>query len=551
MHEVCLRHIIPANCLSDRELTLVPKKGRPVTQCQHCRVERKKRSAHVKCDCGETDKPHHPKEKCIHLREAEERVKLGYHDDHTVEHDSSYLAAVAEEQGCCCHHGGKCTCAILKKETGDDVTAPLGPAVKPRLEKTTSEGATTVFTNGHHKPVHRKNYAAHECGLPYKLPMPRSNPEDNVFAAAHRSVDSLALDNNTMHQPSAFTPQTSAPFNNQRRRSKSEQPSPKIPALSASCSGLGDAKLASIDFSGLAENRSDSSVHSAMSDNYFPTLDPMSGVTEQSFDPWSAFPSADSSNGPNNNAFDVWPTSNDSISMAQPALTAASSGTQSEIDEMPPMDEVYGIAMPNIEEDADNFSGANMASGNSPQSNRRSLPPGFFGNTDLRLDGLNNEWQSSTGNFGVSPDNKAQNSTFDSVWPMPSGQTITSVPQRAIGASPSALRPQSRSVGSSSAPNDEIIRSLFPDIDISSGTFGYPDSAQANNMRMDKTLGGLSSSSGPTSAPIGFGQMHDTVGFTSQPWSDVPMGVPNDALATSYALDQDFQNPQFTENWPQ
>lgn len=35
-----------------RPLNLVGKKGRPVSQCQHCRTLRKSRSAHVKCNCG-------------------------------------------------------------------------------------------------------------------------------------------------------------------------------------------------------------------------------------------------------------------------------------------------------------------------------------------------------------------------------------------------------------------------------------------------------------------------------------------------------------------
>ena len=46
----------------DRPLQHINKKGRPVSQCQHCRTMRKARSSHVKCDCGE--KTH----KCAHLQ---------------------------------------------------------------------------------------------------------------------------------------------------------------------------------------------------------------------------------------------------------------------------------------------------------------------------------------------------------------------------------------------------------------------------------------------------------------------------------------------------
>lgn len=52
----------------DRPLTHIAKKGRPVSQCAHCRTLRKSRSAHVKCDCGEKM---HAKGACIHLKDAD------------------------------------------------------------------------------------------------------------------------------------------------------------------------------------------------------------------------------------------------------------------------------------------------------------------------------------------------------------------------------------------------------------------------------------------------------------------------------------------------
>jgi hypothetical protein len=54
--------------LIDRALQHIAKKGRPVSQCAHCRTLRKSRSAHVKCDCGEKS---HGKAACSHLKEGE------------------------------------------------------------------------------------------------------------------------------------------------------------------------------------------------------------------------------------------------------------------------------------------------------------------------------------------------------------------------------------------------------------------------------------------------------------------------------------------------
>ena len=526
-----------------------------MTQCQHCRLERKKRSAHVSCDCGQVDKPHHPKEKCIHLREAEERVKAGYHDEYHIEQDPAHLAAVAEEQGCCCHHGGKCTCAVLKRENGEETLAPHGPAVKPRLEKTSSESAITVFNNGHHKPVHRKNHLAHEAGMPYKMPMPRSSTEHDVSAAARRSMDSLALDNNMPYQPSAFTPQTSAPFNTERRKSKSEQPSPKIPPMTGSCNGgLGDAKLNSIDFSTLSQMQADQSMQSPMSGTFgFPSFDPMSGVTDGSYDTWSSLPSADSVGMPNNNPFSVWPTQNDIPNLTQPSLTAASSGSASEIEDIPPMEDVYELSMPSIQEDAMGYNTSNMPSGNSPQSNRHSLPPNFFGSADIPMTGVYPEWQSPVDNFNVTGLNKAQRlsntppASFDETWQMPALRPITSVPQRALGGLPNTARQQSRSLGSVSAPGDDIIKQLFPEIDVNN-TMLAPTSSPQYPMADNKTMGEMQSANA-TSAPMDFVPMDDNTGFASQSWSDGSMSVPNDTFNTPYDLDQDFSNPGYSNNW--
>ena len=517
----------------------------------------------MSCDCAQPEKQHHSKEKCIHLREAEERAKAaGYHDDQQVEKDAAHLARVAEEQGCCCLHGGKCTCALLMKEHNDAASTLHGPAVKPKLEKTTSDGAITVFTNGHHKPVHRKNHAAHECGMPYKIPMPRHDTEQNISASARRSVDSLALDTNKQYQPSDFTPQTSAPFNTERRKSKSEQPSPKMQSLSGSCNGLGDAKLQSIDFSNLSQTQTNQSMQSATSDSFsFMSLDPMSGAVDSAFDPWSAYPSADSAAMPNNNPFGVWPSSTDNMNVAQPALTVASSGTTSEIDEMPPMEEVYDFPMPSIQEDS-GFNLANMSTGNSPQFNRRSLPPGFFGNTDFGMTGVGNDWPTPTAGFNnFVAENKSsvppssQSASFDESWPMTSGRQITSVPQRAIGGMQTS-RPQSRSVGSvgpGSAPNDDLIKQLFPELDINGSMFG-PSNSPEMNMTVSKGMNSMPTSN-PTSAPIDFGGPMDTsssYATTTQPWSDGSLSIPNDDLPTSYDdLDEDFPNPNFNANWSQ
>ena len=92
----------------------------------------------------------------------------------------------------------RCTCAS-KKEHLDPVSEINLSAIPPRRSTSTSSkprllkagSDMTVFTNGHHKPVHKHNDSAHKCGLPYKIPIPHSVPGNAEYA--RRSTDSLPL----------------------------------------------------------------------------------------------------------------------------------------------------------------------------------------------------------------------------------------------------------------------------------------------------------------------------------------------------------------------
>ena len=547
-----------ADRLVDRELTLVPKKGRPVTQCQHCRQERKKRSAHVSCDCAGVEKPHHPKEKCIHLREAEERVKSGLQDGHpvySVEQDAAHLTAVAEEQGCCCTHGGKCSCALLKKEGQQDSgeSPPHGPAVKPRLETTKSEGSITVFQNGHHKPVHRRNHLAHESGMPYKMPMPRAHTDQNISAKARRSVDSLPLHNNMPFDSSAFTPQISAPFNTERRMSKSEQPSPKMSALDAAYPAYSNARLSPLDFSNIGFTQASQGVQTSSNDNFaFVPLEPISGVTE-SFPSWSSLPTDGSTSVLNNDPFDLWATNPDSNGTAQPALTAASSGTQSEVDEIPPLDDMYSFGMPSIQEDGGNFNFSNFVGSSPQQSNRRSLPPNFFKSAEFMMPSAGDDWQQilpnepagNGQNFQQKQFDDPQAVSFDDAWQMPTYPPMADLPHRHIGGLYGTGRPVSQAFGQADAPNDDL-RQLFPELEDNRDIYDPSGTYQDMN-----DAGKNMSSVNATSAAMDFGPIDEAVDFAPHSWDDGSISIPNDTFTSSYDLSQDFSGTDFNGNWSQ
>ena len=179
--------------MQDRPLTHINKKGRPVSQCPHCRGLRKSRASHVKCECG--DKPH-GKEDCAQLK-ADSKRELSDDDLDTISDQRAVDSSI-----CCCSHGSRCTCA-LKKEYLDPVPeidvpeiSPSPPSTeprKPRLSTTHSDSSLTVFVNGHPKPTHKHNDAAHKCGVPYKIPRPHTIHGHSSIT--QKSMDHLPLIN--------------------------------------------------------------------------------------------------------------------------------------------------------------------------------------------------------------------------------------------------------------------------------------------------------------------------------------------------------------------
>lgn len=160
-----------------------------MSQCPHCRGLRKARASHVACECGA--KPHSKED---HDSESK--------SDHSEGHsDTTSDTGSAEQHPCCCSHGMRCTCALKKEQHLDpvpEVELPPAPlrrntsSRKPRLLKADSETSLTVFTNGHHKPVHKHNDSAHKCGVPYIIPIPHS-VHGNSDVTRHKSTDSLPL----------------------------------------------------------------------------------------------------------------------------------------------------------------------------------------------------------------------------------------------------------------------------------------------------------------------------------------------------------------------
>ncbi|KAL2019912.1 hypothetical protein VTK56DRAFT_9087 [Thermocarpiscus australiensis] len=174
--EACVRGHRVSNCQHhDRPLQHINKKGRPVSQCHHCRAMRKSRSAHVKCDCGE--KTH----KCVHLRPVVEGHK----------------------ESCCCNHGGRCTCSGKREPQLDTVPesdsedgAVVSQSQKSkgssrprrRANTTNSDGLLSFDAHGHHKPTYKHGKASQKRS-PYQLN--RANSMHSASSLGNRSMDDL------------------------------------------------------------------------------------------------------------------------------------------------------------------------------------------------------------------------------------------------------------------------------------------------------------------------------------------------------------------------
>jgi hypothetical protein len=230
--EACVRgHRVSSCHHSDRPLTHINKKGRPVSQCAHCRGLRKSRTTHTKCECGDKKKNCHKNDSDLHT--ADRR-------DHKQD----------SRQRCGCCHGQRCICALKKEHHLDPVPEtglpPAQPTIlsecpkKPQLTSTKSESTLTVFRDGHHhKPHHKHNDMAHKCGLPYTIP--RSHTFHAPSEVTRRSVDHLPLSQSAMmgeNLPYHQTDQQQQPppppsFFGPPRRTKSEHGSPESAPVSA------------------------------------------------------------------------------------------------------------------------------------------------------------------------------------------------------------------------------------------------------------------------------------------------------------------------------
>lgn len=192
---------------TDRPLFEIQRKGRPVTQCQHCRELRKTKQVHVKCKCGDarsgkgdsgsaskkTHDPAFPNGVPEHLTAIVTLIS---------EHGSDSEHAANPKAGPCpCNPGGKCTCATARKSkrsTGPEPPLDPSTAVKPStgqeyrrvLPKPQTTPPAPLIRPG---PVHSPS----STGNGKQSQRPRVHP-DSLYSPYERAYDA-----NHSHQTSS------------------------------------------------------------------------------------------------------------------------------------------------------------------------------------------------------------------------------------------------------------------------------------------------------------------------------------------------------------
>lgn len=257
----------------------------------------------------------------------------------------SLIVSIADT--CCCSHGGRCACA-LKKEHLDPVpesdsdeasssSVPKNDTRRPRALTAQSDGGLTVFTNGHHKPVHKHNTMAHKCGLPYVVPRAHSIHGSLPASLANRSVDSLphtntidALHSNSHIKDSMVSAQQ------EQRMVKSEHGSPLLTPQS-NVEHL-NGQLPPLDLSNIPGDYNFLDGFTAVTEFEAPMFS--AGLSSASID-WSHYDGLDFNNDNfATSSFSQAPSFNgfDFSSIDQPALTTTStSGEISEVEDFGPL----------------------------------------------------------------------------------------------------------------------------------------------------------------------------------------------------------------------
>jgi hypothetical protein len=208
---------------------------------------------------------------------------------------------------------------------------------------------------------------------------------------------------------------------------------------------------------------------------------------------------------------------------------------------------VFEPGMPSIQEDV-NFDRNGLMPDNTNLNNRRSLPPNFFGNADFAMTFNNTNWPAQFDAYNNTNDKmkvmdlQQQSPMFDNTWQMPMSQPLGEAPPHPVAGLPMPAAPSIPQSSGTRTPPDDIMRTLFPEMDFDDDTFGA-----------DNTFKQASQTSAPSiTSAIDLGALSDAdMTFVTQSWTDGSLSVPNDPFTSPYAFSDDYSSQNYSSGWTQ
>ncbi|CAK5271082.1 unnamed protein product [Mycena citricolor] len=190
--ETCIKGHRSSACKhTDRPLFEIKKKGRPVTQCEHCRELRKTKQVHVKCICESKEPPSPtsscsaPKKKGTPVLPAHPAFPNGVPDFVVAAStgsasDSEQGGSAPSVPGCNCKAGtGEgCQCCTPRKRPGRRRSSPAAPS---HLTLSVAQSPNPTLPSLHTRDIIKASPPA----TPSPIPPPAPNPGHSRSASHH------------------------------------------------------------------------------------------------------------------------------------------------------------------------------------------------------------------------------------------------------------------------------------------------------------------------------------------------------------------------------
>ncbi|CAO3569831.1 unnamed protein product [Mortierella alpina] len=206
----------------ERPLHEIKKKGRPSTQCMHCKELRKAKQVHVRCICG--------REEGSSMSSGLQRTKSLSHEGHAADVEG---LCTKETNSCGCLEGGICTCC--RDREGHVVVKPGTTSSRHNLfrsySSTHQRGAASLDLGKPALVLHPRESSSASNFPPPAPGLPSTqSPDGGASPASSLSINStftgLRLSNSGVPSPlvpavasgspgSEYSPLTSSPMNNQ------------------------------------------------------------------------------------------------------------------------------------------------------------------------------------------------------------------------------------------------------------------------------------------------------------------------------------------------